>query len=487
MGYGGSTDWLGIPKPLAGETSSAAEEALRSDIPDWVLEILTKALTDANGDGTLGDGFQVSDDGGLDIEVSAGQGFIGGLVIEAAAPTAKENLTDDQINYVFLKKTATTFEDQSFTVEISLSDSMADAILIAAVTCESGDITLVTNTPTGRAPYIRDNPNPQIINDIPGLKVVAPSGGNYTSPKTAIEAASAGDVVYICAGTYNIATAITLPANNITIMATNRDACILNFTAADDANCINLNGKTGTRILPITIVAPAGKTGHGIYGSGCNDTIIEGVKISGFSGTTGVIIYLDSSLRIRIRYCNLQSGGRFGVEISSCTSGRIEGNLVQCDGVFSNSSICIYGLSADFAFISGNKLISPTANSGRTILLRNSGHTRIRDNDLVLASPYALSAGIEIYAYDSNVTGTIIQGNLIVLAGSAGRGIGLNAEIGYAIDETLIAGNTILSGARGVSIDDVRCTDTLVHGNKVATCTTGVSDAGTNTNQADQD
>jgi len=462
MGYGGSTDWLGIPKPLAGETSSAAEEALRSDIPDWVLEILTKALTDANGDGTLGDGFQVSDDGGLDIEVSAGQGFIGGLVIEAAAPTAKADLTDDQLNYIFLKKTATTFEDQSFTVEISLSSSMADAILIAAVTCAAGDITDVDNTPTGRVPYIRDNPNPQVINDIPGLLVVAPSGGNYTSPKTAIEAASAGDVVYICAGTYNIAAAITVPNNNLTIIGANRGACILNFTAADATNCINLNGKSGIRIAFLTITAAAGKTGYGITGTSAHKTIISKVHFS-FTGLARAI-NLTTSDNVRISECGF-------------------------DTDYTGAKYCIYCNGCNYLSCRDNRLALTGTDPLYALYVSNADYCQIEGNLLTFSDTHANLRALWLSSIDDNTNvGNRIAGNILKGAGDLGEGIRV-AAFGdpHFLDETQITGNSVFNFNVGVAVGSVGARETLVHGNKVATCTAGVSDSGTNTNSQDND
>ena len=459
---GDPTDWLNIPVPAAGDVSSAAEESLRSNIPDWVLEILTKALTDENGDGTLGDGFQVSDDGGLDIEVSAGQGFIGGLVIEAAAPTGKADLTDDQVNYVFLKKTATTFEDQSFTVEISLSDSMADAILIAAVTCASGDITDVSNTPTGRVPYIRDNPNPQIINDIPGLLVVAPSGGNYTSPKTAIEAASAGDVIYICAGTYDEAATIIIPNNNLTIIGANRGACILNFTAADANDCINLNGKYDIAIKDLTIQAVAGKTGQGVYGSGCQSTELRHVRFSA-AGLVCCVRLLSSP----------------GSVIDHCLF----------DVSYTGVKYAIYLSACDRSYLSHNTIQSTGTDPERGLYVEDSDHVNVLHNTLTfsdacdgLRALYLRSAADGVNSFNRIVSNTIIgTGNLGegILLGSAGDP--------RFLDETIITANSMKGFNVGIWCANASIRETFVHGNKVATCTTGVSDSGTNTNAADQD
>ena len=457
---GTPTDWLNIPVPAAGDVSSAAEESLRSNIPDWVLEILTKALTDENGDGTLGDGFQVSDDGGLDIEVSAGQGFIGGLVIEAAAPTGKADLTDDQVNYVFLKKTATTFEDQSFTVEISLSDSMADAILIAAVTCASGDITDVTNTPTGRAPYIRDNPNPQIINDIPGLKVVAPSGGNYTSPKTAIEAASAGDVIYICAGTYDEAATIIIPNNNLTIIGANRGACILNFTAADANDCIDLNGKDGLRLADFQVQAVAGKTGNGISGTGCDRPKIHRVRIVADGLTTA--INLVTCDRAEVTRCEFESGyvgGKHSFYADGCDRLIFESNDIHLTGVEPTRGVSIFDSDACQVITNTVRVDDPAAN----IFIM---YARANLDDVNSFSRWA--------------------GNIIVSTGGDGYGIVLGAagDPRY-LDDTQVLGNTIFNCLEGIRVGAVGVRQTRVHDNNVRTCTTGISDVGTDTDDKD--
>ena len=59
MPYENETDFAKIPYPNAGEESSAAEEAYRSGIPDIYFELLVKALSNANADGTLQESFQV--------------------------------------------------------------------------------------------------------------------------------------------------------------------------------------------------------------------------------------------------------------------------------------------------------------------------------------------------------------------------------------------------------------------------------------------
>jgi len=478
---GTPTDWLNIPVPAAGDVSSAADEALRSNIPDWVLEIITKALTDENGDGTLGDGFQVSDDGGLNIEVSAGQGFIGGLVIEAAAPTAKANLTDNQLNYIFLKKTATTSADQSFTVEASLSSSMADAILIAAVTCAAGDITLITNTPTGRVPYIRDNPNPQIISDIPGLKVVAPSGGAYTSPKTAIEAASAGDVVYICPGIYTLTATITIPANNISIIGAGTYATILNNTTASNQTIIDLNGKSGISIRNLSITAHASNGYRAINeATACADLVIKGIYISGAGLIYGVC--LNGADRATVGNCRVVIGGGSGGAAIACGGADI---LIQ-GNVIARSSGAAYGIYAygDRMRIIANAIEIASASAWAAIYVRSGVGIAVIGNVIRVTAPAAVSY-LKILPTILSCSDMIVMGNIVISTGVTGIGIELVTTNPYNVDNVLVNGNRLVELATGIKITDARVRYAMVHDNQYRGCTAGLSDAGTSTNATD--
>ncbi len=483
MPYANESPLFKIPWWETGETSSGDSNEDAALNVEWPLENILRGLAGDDTDATISSGFAVSDNGGLSISVAAGRGFVDGLSIYASGATTKSGLTDDDVNYIYLKITGTTKRDRTFTVEASLSGAgMADAILIAAVTCASGSVTDIDNTPSGRAPRI-----PQTWGGIPQFRVVAPAGGDYTTLKAAVDASNGGDTIFVCAGIYTEAATITIGVDGLKIVGAGAEKTILNFTAADANDCFDLNGKDGIIIEDLAIQAAGGKTGHGIYGASCDDITIERVKISGFSGASSAAIYINGGNRLCLRNCQIQTGARYGVEISSCDDSFILDNRIQVDGVSSNSALALYIITSDNLLVRGNELVTTAANVYRTLYCRGSSHVRILGNLIRVTSPYSTGGHIDLYAYSTSMSGVIIADNVIVLTGTDGYGIRVHAEVGYAVDETSISGNTVLSGARGVSVDDARCTNTLIHGNKVATCTTGVSNSGTDTNEADQD
>ncbi|HUU53429.1 MAG TPA: hypothetical protein VMY87_00790, partial [Armatimonadota bacterium] len=323
MLYTHETDLAHIPFPAAGDRSSASEEAYRSQIPEWLVENLLRGLAGDDVDATIAQGFTVSDNGGLSISVAAGRGFIDGIPIYASGATTKSGLIADTTNYIYLKLTATSDRDRGFTVEVSLSGPpVADSILIATVTTVGGSITAIENSPSGRAPRI-----PQTWGGIPQFRVVATAGGDYTSPKDAIEACNAGDLVYICAGTYDIAATITLPANNITIIGANCDACILNFTAGSAVNCINIANRHGTSIADLTIQAAAGNTGIGIVSSGADDIRIECIHLLSPDLVHGLALTVGSRCHIVYSRITHPSASTYpAIYFANITRGRISDN-----------------------------------------------------------------------------------------------------------------------------------------------------------------
>ena len=485
MPYPNETPFTKTPYPSSGNVSSAAEEAYRSGIPDGYLEILVKALSDENADGTLQESFQVDDDGGLDIEVSAGQGFVGGLVIESDTPTAKAGLTDNTTNYIYLKTTATTKRDQTFTVEVSLSGAgMSDAILIASVTTLYGDIDTIDNAPENRAPYIPPPLQPpSTISDIPGWRVVAPSGGMYTDPRAAIQACNAGDTVLICPGSYDIANSIVVPANNITIIGANRDAAVLNSTGAGQVHLLNLNGKDGVRIAHVSLVAAAGNTGDLIYGSDAvDDCQVENCSFTCSAGGSWAV-YFDGGSRNRILRCKATS--------SQDVVFRMKGAEAECRECVVNhtgtaNSEILQIPSADRCVVEGNWFKELGTAVTYCIEILHSNRFRVVGNTIEVTNPAAAGHMIRIRNYSAiSTVGGVISRNLIKLNSATGGGIHLSTVNPLTLAWLRIADNTVLAGATGIRIDDTRCQETRVHDNNVLNCTTGVSDAGSNTNSVD--
>ena len=482
MPYANETDRYKIPWWETGEISSGASNEDAALNIEWPLELINKIIAGEACDCTLGAGFQVSAGAGLSIDVAAGSGMIGGLAIYAGDITNKPSLPDDEATiYLYLKLTATTKRDRSFTVEASLSGPpLADAIYIATCTTAGGAVTVVNNSPADRTPRL-----PGSISGIPGLRIVAPAGAQYTDPKTAIEDCIAGDFVCICAGTYPLTETITLPADNITILGASRDAVILDNTTGSAETVLNLNTKNGIRLSNFSIRTAAGNTGRAITGDACADTLIEGVKIVSTALSYGIYLAGPADSRVCIRDCDFTgSMSTHALRLATFSYGRVVGNTIQNAGAGGG----IYIASTDNILIAHNLiLLSLNATTGGGVYLLAVNRSRLVSNIIQASSAPGTWSGITHYGNVGTVVGNIFVNNVLQSIGDVGLGITLVTNASHYIDESVIAGNIILDFATAVSLADVRVRETLVHGNKVATCTTGVTDAGTNTNALDQD
>jgi len=475
MSYAGRTPIYDLPWWDTGEVSSGTWEERISLILEY-LQSLTDSLTTGDSyDGTVRDGFTVSAGAGLAINVAAGLGMVDGIRIYAAGVTAKGGLADASTLYIYLKITPTSFYDRTFTVEASLAaPPMADAIHIATVTTAGGVVTVVDNNPATRAARLR-------VPGIPRLRVVAPQGAEYTSPKTAIEASVAGDHVLILPGTYDITSTITLPDDKITIDGINRDACILNFTTADANNCLFLNGKDRVIIRCLSITAVASKTGSGIRGTACTDTLLQDLFITGPNLALG--IFLDgASDRSTIIRCYITGSPGEAIDVvggSYCL-------IAQCvvDSAATNA-VGINILLSSYATIIGNLIRLSGSSPNIGITAGRSSSIIVQGNHIIATAPDATTYGILFQVTAASAGRLLAKGNILTFAGAAGIGLYLLTTNPYNLDDCIVEGNSVTLAATGITIADARVRYTLLHGNHLRGCTAGISDAGTSTTSAD--
>jgi len=485
MPYNNETDLFHIPYPGSGQQSSVSEEQYRDKIPEWVMEALLRGLAGDDTDATISDGFAVSDNGGLSISVAAGRGFLDGIPIHSSGATTKSGLTDDDTSYIYLKLTATSDRDRTFTVEASLSGPpQADSILIATVTTSGGSITDIDNTPSGRAPRI-----PQTWGGIPQFRVVAPSGGDYTTVKAAVDAANAGDVIWVCAGTYTEAATILIGGDGLKIVGAGAEKTILNFTAADASDCIDLNGKDGIIIEDLTIQAVAGKTGVGIHGAACSDCRIEGVHVEA-AGLVSLIKFDTSGARNKVIGCRIDqthpTGIKYGIYFDSVTHCAV----LDCDITFASSGECyaiLFYPNAHDGMARGNR-VSFTASGAISIgiYVRDSDAVFVRGNEVLALTTPGTWYGIFCVIGARDTIQNSVQGNIVLSVGSAGVGIGLTKIIGSNyLDNCIVEANHCSLLATGVNVGSANVRNALIHGNMCKGCTAAVSDSGTSTTSAD--
>jgi len=481
MSYTDKTTILPFSYPAAGETSSSVKENDRMQRIQAAYLAMMYALVGTSLSGTVLDGFAISAGAGLSISVPAGWGMISGWTICAAGATAKAGLTNNSTCYIWLKKTATTDADRTFTVEFNTDGSpIADAIFIATATTAGGAVTAVDNSPTGRTPRI---PYAYSGTGWPQTRIVAPSGGQYTSPKVAIEAASAGDIILLMPGAYTCTAVITVPANNITIMGWDRNAVVLNFTAADATHCINCNGKDGLTLSEFTLSAVGGKTGRGIYGGGCDDLLLDRLVITGADLSQGIYLY-TSGLRNLIRDCSATTGGAQVMFVVNQTDISIRDCAITASGV------ATHGIYLDATTtrgrIAGNAITMAGASaSGKAIAIYDwAGSLTLSRNSISCAAPGVWYA-IYIKANSASTRGLHVNKNQLTSSGAAGTGITLVTTNPNNLDEAAVGENTCLDFLLGVNIADARVRYTLVHDCQLRSCTTKVSDTGSSTTDVD--
>jgi len=319
------------------------------------------------------------------------------------------------------------------------------------------------------------------------LRIVAPAGAPYTSPKTAIEACAAGDCVLIMGGTYDLTATITLPDHDITIIGVNREAVVLNNTTAGAQNVLYLTGKHGVTIRDLTLQAAAGNTGSGIYIDSSDDVTVDNVAINSVELVRS--IYARSATRARIERVTINTGGGVGIYFYNTA---VDCHIIHCRMAMSKDGE-VYGVIAQTAIdrflVAYNSMHFTGAAVTRAIYAYNADDLTFERNLIRIDDPAPGGAIILwLRAHTENNAHHEIVGNRIILSGNLGTGIYLQTTAApWTLDECIISGNGIFDGAVGIHLVDARVTDTLVHGNKVATCTAGVSDAGTNTQALDND
>ena len=125
--------------------------------------------------------------------------------------------------------------------------------------------------------------------------IVAPSGGDYTTLNAALAAASAGDVIYIKAGTYteNATVAVGTSLNGITVIGENPSTTTLNGLRLDIAGTISHNtGSVATTTGDATVTGSgttfaAGDVGKYLF----VPQMGFAAKIKTFTSTTSIPIF----------------------------------------------------------------------------------------------------------------------------------------------------------------------------------------------------
>jgi len=215
-----------------------------------------------------------------------------------------------------------------------------------------------------------------------------------------------GGEVYLPEGTYPIGAVISFPQHNITLRGAGRGT-ILDASAGQGFNVIDLNGKDYCSIKNLTII---GKTGE----AGDND-----------------LIYGMDSTNVTIEGCILKSADRYAIALNGADDSTITGNYFElCNGVFLDDLTCVN--------VSGNIF-----NGGESAVITAPGAYSVK----VLDNQIYDTIGVSIHIQDEM---NEARGNYVRNAGSHG----IHVENG---DRCKVIDNTIYESAND-------CDDILITG-----------------------
>ncbi|NLU71887.1 hypothetical protein HCC61_04170 [Streptomyces sp. HNM0575] len=284
----------------------------------------------------------------------------------------------------------------------------------------------------------------------------------YATIQAAVDAASAGDTIRVCAGTFNEAVTV------------NKSLVFRGARAGVDARVGRTNPAQESIVQP-----PAGSTGFTVTG-GVSDVTIDGFTvrnstadgISTLAGGSGFTIVnnIVSGNRIGINFrspgtssspslirrnrltdnnnslpqggTGIFLGGGQGTDFTSITQNRFSGHVnadVNTQGVLAGTD------PAEELSITNNT----SADSSTFLVLVNADAPEVTSNQITKSS--ALPAGTAVLV-DSNTDQAQIQGNTIT--GGAGNGISVTAQFGSLDPSTAlnVRGNIITSRTNGVNV-----------------------------------
>ena len=154
-------------------------------------------------------------------------------------------------------------------------------IVWLGVACERTDPTRATESPPARAFDLINNGTARWVNDDdPNGGLYVPPGTScndpgYSTVQAAVTAASPGDRINVCPGTYTEEVTIPAGTNNIVLRSVRRWEAVIKAPAVmlgPTKSILRVNGATGVTILAFTITGPSGV--------GC-DGIRYGVRVDG--------------------------------------------------------------------------------------------------------------------------------------------------------------------------------------------------------------
>ncbi len=347
-----------------------------------------------------------------------------------------------------------------------------------------------------------------------GWLYVGGSGpGNYSTIQSAINAASAGDTIFVYSGTYfervNIGKSISLIGENkistiinasgadqaVEILSDTDDILIKGFTCTNGAlgiylnyycdeitindNIIENNLEDGVMInefssyheISDNIIMNNGDNGISIRNSLNN--IISNNDITG-NDANGIYVYFNSDYN-DISGNNIANNNGYGVYISS-----VDYNYIASNTVTGNTGYGIYIGYSDYNDFYGNTI---TSNNGHGLYFGDSDYSNISGNTFTSNSGYGMHLK---FSLNNNIFSNTIGDNLnygIYFAGNCDDNfvsdniIEGHSDFGilnyYYSDNNVISENTITDNGCGIKIYET-CKNNMVSTNTITNCDLGL-------------
>lgn len=333
-------------------------------------------------------------------------------------------------------------------------------------------------------------------------RIVASSGGDHTTLGAALTAASAGDVIYVRAGTYS-ESAITSSLANITIIGDNAETTVI----AMGANALTLNGAY-QRLQNIKITFSTGvatvvgddlemvNCHYAKTGSGSDSTfqatraLIQGCRFA--SSQTDAVLQLavgGAYSRVFGNYFDFNASNSAGVVLASGNYMAFKGNT--CDYATSGTGQ-LYRITGSNVVVSGNNFFGGgTTGANPVVQCSGTGYTftgnEVTNGQLLLncAGETGTVSGNRFYGgldgIQVNNAEITITGNQFFLDGTTSGNTGV--DVVAAKDRCSILGNFFYNMDVGVNVAASTVDDCAILGNHFSdlNVTTPIVDAGTNT------
>lgn len=266
-------------------------------------------------------------------------------------------------------------------------------------------------------------------------KVVAPTGGDYTSIEAALNAASDGWTILIQPGsTSTLSTNLTYSLNNIAIFGTNRRSCL-----------IALNGKTliftGTGVTIQGVGITAASSAAYLQLSGTNPTLNDCYLQQTSAGGANMTRLTGGNGQYMRNYFD-HPGGSPVITVSGGNS-KFDNNYVSVNGAIANSIITIGGLG-------------PTFNDN-TVFGNGAGGTGFGNAMVVITASLGTMSGNNISGTGTNVGGIAVTGETNTISdtvvwgvGGTGTAIELRSGSDYNLVTGCIARGQAISNSGGV-------------------------------------